>query len=143
MKKINCGINGFGRFGLHLLKYWLGRAEKSSFIIKAINDNYLKPEDIVSIINNDYAVIFNSYKIILERSTIKIISPNGENYYIKITNEKDSQIPWIGDYDLFFECSGLNTSRKSCAKFLHGKTKLILISAFKRLVVNLFVLHNN
>ena len=35
------GINGFGRFGLHLLKYWLDRSSKSSFKIDYINDDYL------------------------------------------------------------------------------------------------------
>ena len=38
MKKI-AGINGFGRFGLHLLKYWLDRASSSNFSIGYINDD--------------------------------------------------------------------------------------------------------
>ncbi len=35
IKKI-AGINGFGRFGLHLLKYWLDKADSSNFEIAYI-----------------------------------------------------------------------------------------------------------
>ena len=41
MKK-NTGINGFGRVGLHLLKYWLDRNDESNFDIKYINDDFNK-----------------------------------------------------------------------------------------------------
>ena len=34
--KIETGINGFGRFGLHLLKYWLDRSKESNFTIDYI-----------------------------------------------------------------------------------------------------------
>ena len=40
MKK-KAGINGFGRFGLHLIKYWLDRHEESDFTINYINDDTL------------------------------------------------------------------------------------------------------
>ena len=34
MKTLSTGINGFGRFGLHLLKYWLDRSNESNFSIE-------------------------------------------------------------------------------------------------------------
>ena len=37
MKKI-VGINGFGRVGLHLLKYWLDRNDESNFDIKYMSE---------------------------------------------------------------------------------------------------------
>ena len=40
MKK-KAGINGFGRFGLHLIKYWLDRHDESAFTISYINDDTL------------------------------------------------------------------------------------------------------
>ena len=53
MKKLVTGINGFGRFGLHLLKYWLEREKNSNFTIKYINDENLNIDQILSIISND------------------------------------------------------------------------------------------
>ena len=52
MRRLSSGINGFGRFGLHLLKYWLDRAATSPFEIKSINDSSLNKQDILSIIKN-------------------------------------------------------------------------------------------
>ena len=40
MKK-NTGINGFGRVGLHLLKYWLDRNNDTNFDINFINDDFI------------------------------------------------------------------------------------------------------
>ena len=86
-------------------------------------------EDILKIILNDYAVNFNTYKFRLSGSILQILSPDGDSFEINITNNQDSDIPWIGENDLFLECSGLNTIRKNCEKFLSGKTKLVVISA--------------
>ena len=58
---MNIGINGFGRFGLHLLKYWLDRASDTSFNIKYINDDYLSIDEAYKIILQDSAVIFGRY----------------------------------------------------------------------------------
>jgi glyceraldehyde 3-phosphate dehydrogenase len=129
MKKISTGINGFGRFGLHLLKYWLDRSDECPFQILSINDSHLLKEKILGIINSDYSVVLNSYKFQLSGSVLQITSPDGNNHEINITNENDDKIPWIGEYDLFLECSGVNTIRKNCEKFLSGNTKLVAISA--------------
>ena len=51
MKK-SAGLNGFGRFGLHLLKYWLDRNNEANFTINYINDDSLS--------------IFQSYEIIIQ-----------------------------------------------------------------------------
>ena len=60
--KIITGINGFGRFGIHLLKYWLDRSNEAEFTINYINDDHLSIQEIFQIINNDDAVVFNKYK---------------------------------------------------------------------------------
>jgi glyceraldehyde 3-phosphate dehydrogenase len=128
MKKI-AGINGFGRFGLHLLKYWLDRSSDSKFIIKYINDNFLSIDQAINIIKADNAVIFNKYKIKKLNNTIRILEPNGHTHEIQYSNDDKSEIPWIGEPDIFFECSGKNTVREDCAEFLTSNTKLVMISA--------------
>ena len=55
MKKI-AGINGFGRFGLHLLKYWLDRASSSNFNIGYINDDTITIDQALETLNNDNKV---------------------------------------------------------------------------------------
>ena len=86
MKKI-VGINGFGRFGLHLLKYWLDRSEKSSYLIKYINDDFLTIDQSIEIIKNDKNVLFNKYKIKKIAKKICVLKPDGTTYEISITAE--------------------------------------------------------
>ena len=62
--RVIVGINGFGRFGLHLLKYWLDRNSDSNFILKYINDDFLSLDQTIEILKSDKAVIFNKFKII-------------------------------------------------------------------------------
>ena len=117
MKK-NTGINGFGRVGLHLLKYWLDRNDEANFDIKYINDDYLTIDQAVDSINKDEAVIFNKYKIKKIDGKIRILEPNGTVHEIIYTNKKKNEIPWLGKPDILFECSGKNTVRKDCWLFL-------------------------
>ena len=64
--KIISGINGFGRFGLHLLKYYLDRYDKSNFQIAYINDDFLSIEEVIEMVRNDNYVEFRRYKVPLE-----------------------------------------------------------------------------
>jgi len=128
MKKI-VGINGFGRFGLHLLKYWLDRSEKSSYLIKYINDDFLTIDQSIEIIKNDKNVLFNKYKIKKIAKKICVLKPDGTTYEIEYSNKDKDLIPWLGKPELFLECSGKNTAKKDCIKFLKNKTKTVIISA--------------
>jgi glyceraldehyde 3-phosphate dehydrogenase len=128
MKK-SAGINGFGRFGLHLVKYWLDRKEESTFIIKYINDDVLRIDRAIQIIKNDNYVIFNKYKIKKFGNIIRFLKSDGSVTEIEYTNYEKNKIPWTGKPELFFECSGKNTMKKDCINFLKGKTSVVIISA--------------
>ena len=128
MKK-EAAINGFGRFGLHLLKYWLDRNEDSDFKINYINDEKITIDQAYKILTSDSKVIFNKYKIKKIDGRIRFLKPNGVAEEIEYTNTIKTKIPWLGKPELFFECSGRNTIKKDCRKFLKGKTKVIIISA--------------
>lgn len=129
MKKISAGINGFGRFGLHLIKYWLDRNFSSSFTISYINDDDLSINQVFEIMINDEYVKFNKYKIQLSGNYIIILEPNGKRHEIYYTNAENNSIPWCGKPDIFFECSGKFTVAKKCSIYLKGKTKKVIISA--------------
>jgi len=128
MKK-KAGINGFGRFGLHLIKYWLDRHEESDFTINYINDDTLTIDQAIEILYNDSIVIFNKYKIKKIGNRIRFLKPNGVAEEIEYANTNKNQIPWVGKPELFFECSGKNTVKKDCLKFLKEKTTVVIISA--------------
>jgi glyceraldehyde 3-phosphate dehydrogenase len=128
MTKIT-GINGFGRFGLHLLKYWLDRSDQSNFKIDFINDDYLDINQAYEIITNDKYVKFNKYKIKISGDSLVILNPNGISHEINYTNCDSQLIPWIGMPDIFLECTGKNTEYKNSELFLKNNTKLVLISA--------------
>ena len=41
------GINGFGRFGLHLIKFYLDNFKSCNYEIKYINDDFLNIDQVV------------------------------------------------------------------------------------------------
>jgi len=128
MKK-SSGINGFGRFGLHLLKYWLDRNNEANFTIEYINDDSLSIYQAYEIIVKDEYVIFNKYKIKINGGELIFLEPDGGIHTIQYSNESKNEIPWLGKPDLFFECSGKNSAKSDCNEFLQGNTKTVIISA--------------
>lgn len=127
---IRTGINGFGRFGLHLLKYYLDRAPESRFRIDYINDDTLTLEQSLKIIQNDaYVRIPALYKISVEGDQVTFTSAAGVSTTLTYTRAPKEKIPWLGEPDLFLECSGKNSLAKSCHPFLTGRTRLVVISA--------------
>jgi len=126
---ISAGINGFGRFGLHLLKYWLDRNEDSNFTIHYINDSVLSLETAYNHIIHDKAVIFNKYKVEISGSSLVFLEPNGAVHRIEYTNFVKEEIPWLGQPTYIFECSGKNTAKADCDIYLQGDTKRLIISA--------------
>jgi len=125
----SAGINGFGRFGLHLLKYWLDRNEDSNFTIHYINDSVLTLETAYNHIIHDKAVIFNKYKVKISGSSLVFLEPNGAVHKIEYTNFVKEEIPWLGQPTLILECSGKNTVKADCDIYLQGDTKKVIISA--------------
>ncbi len=80
------GMNGFGRFGLHLLKYWLDNISKSNFSIAYINDYVLDIKKIYNIITTDQYVKFSGYKISHDDNFLSIINQDDNEYKIEVSN---------------------------------------------------------
>lgn len=126
MSKVICGINGFGRFGLHLLSYYLDSMAKSTFEVKFINDDMLSIDHALAIIKNDpYVRIYENFKIdsdgefLIFNDTVKI----------KYTNQQADNVDWLGSPDIFLECSGKYTDAERARTLKTGNTKKVLISA--------------
>ncbi len=125
---IIAGINGFGRFGLHLLKYWLDRSHQAHFSIRYINDDTLTAQDAYSIITTDKAVHFNKYTVELFDGTFIFKRPDGAVMRIEFTHARKDAVSWLGKPHFFFECSGKNSVVKDCKIFLRNNTKHVIIS---------------
>jgi len=125
MNKI-CGVNGFGRFGLHFLNYYLELIEESNFDLKYINDNVLTIEKVFDIIQNDsFVKIYKKFDIKIEDDCLVF----NNTHKIQFTNNQANEIPWLGVPDIFLECSGRFTDANLAREFKVGNTKKVLISA--------------
>jgi len=127
--KTKVGINGFGRFGLHFLKYWLDRDYDANYQVEYINDDVLTIDQALEILKNDKNVVFNKHQIKKIGSTLRFLAPCGKVYEIEYTTATKEEITWLGRPDIFLECSGRNRVKNDCLGFLCGDTKLVLVSA--------------
>ena len=122
------GANGFGRFGLNLLKTWL-EDKKPAYKIRYWNDEKLSPKNMYKIIKSDPHVSFDGYKVLLDKNTLSITTPDGREEIVECTSGPAESARWIGKPDIFFECSGSRTAIAKSKPFLKGNTKIITISA--------------
>ena len=107
--KENANLNGFGRFGLHLLYYYLDRATESKFEITHINDDSLSIDQIMhSILNDSYVRLREKWEI--THSQNLVIFTNGENrYQIQISNLALPEFV-VNKTGILLECSGKYTN---------------------------------
>jgi glyceraldehyde 3-phosphate dehydrogenase len=128
MAKIQAGMNGFGRFGLHLLRYWFNHIEDAPYTISYINDDGLSLDKALDIINTDPYVKFNDFDVLRKGNHLCFVK--GDRYIeIEYSNQAQADIHWLGKPDVVFECSGKATVAERCQPYLAGKTQRVLISA--------------
>ncbi len=127
MKKSIAGINGFGRFGLHLLRYWSEQIDSARFSINYINDCRLSLADIEAILATDR--YFSNHNYTFEENAILIHLKNGSTHRVEYTNDSDSDIAWVDNVELFFECSGQHTANDDARLFIGKRTRHVLVSA--------------
>lgn len=123
------GINGFGRFGLHLLRYWLDRTDQCEFEIRYVNDEVLSLEEAFEILTNDRYVRFDDVKLERTDRGITVRTRAGAVHEIEYSRAPQPEIPWLGSPLMLFECSGRYTEAANCVPFLRGQTRLVAISA--------------
>lgn len=124
----SAGINGFGRFGQHLLKYWLEQPEH--FSIRYINDPILTLQEVVRILSNDrYLSSFYRSRLRIEGSMLMVEDTRNQTHAIEYTTHTGDKIAWLGKPEFFFECSGKYTQGNEARNFLKGNTKTVIISA--------------
>lgn len=128
MEPSSVGINGFGRFGLHLLRYWLINYKDARFSIDFINDEGLDLDKLKDIIKTD--PLFAPLGFNFTESFIIVTFKNGNEHKIAYTNQPVNNVEWLGKPSLFFECSGkYSEDKKQLNNFIKGNTHTVLVSA--------------
>ncbi|HEX8182183.1 MAG TPA: glyceraldehyde 3-phosphate dehydrogenase NAD-binding domain-containing protein [Candidatus Saccharimonadales bacterium] len=124
---IRVAINGFGRFGMHLLQYWVDNYKGAQFDIVAINDDALSIEKIKTIIKNDpYLTLKNSIDF---KENALIIKIGNTHKNISYSTVQLGSVSWVGEVDLLLECSGKHTEKSDWSEVLISKTRYVVISA--------------
>jgi glyceraldehyde 3-phosphate dehydrogenase len=123
------GINGFGRFALHLVKWWLDRRDQAAFTIGQINDDTLTLDQACAVVTGDPYVRFDRYTVDRREGALAFTGTDGRTHAIRYTTAAQAEIPWSGAPDVVFECSGKATEAARCQPYLHGNTRLVLVSA--------------
>jgi len=124
-KKVNVGINGFGRIGRNFLRCWEGRSNTLLDVI-AINDSggvkqaahLLKYDSTLGTFSADVKIVDDSH-----------ISVNGKS--IKVVSSRDPlQLPW-GEMgvDLVIEGTGVFIDSAGAGKHITAGAKKVLITA--------------
>lgn len=124
---LNAGINGFGRFGMHLLQYWVDNYSRAQFEITKINDDFLSLKDIEDIVRKDEHL---TLKHCVEFDDNGLLVHIGDRTkHITYTSNSIDEVPWLGEVDLFLECSGKHTEKDDWRTILKGNTKEVIVSA--------------
>jgi len=121
---VKVGINGFGRIGRNVLRYWIERGQDDIDIV-SIND-ITSAEVLAHLLK--YDSVFGPFDGTVEAKDDAIVV-NGEK--IGITAEKDpSKLPWgkLG-VEYVVEATGIFRDREGASKHLAAGAKKVIISA--------------
>ena len=123
------GINGFGRFGIHLLRFYLKNQKKNKFLIKYINDKSLTFTKIKQIISNDEYIKLHEFDLKFNKNSITFFSKSKNKFQIFFTNTPIKRINWLNSIDYFLECGGEKIQNLRFILKQNNNIKNIILSA--------------
>ena len=132
-------LNGFGRFGLHLLNYYLDRHQDCSFTLNSINDEILSVNQMISIIQKDrYVRILENWDMSFDSNSI-VFQQESNSIELEIWNLPLER--YISNKSgILLECSGKYTNVLSLPDTEHLQRVYISatsLSVDKTLIVGL------
>lgn len=114
----NAIMNGFGRFGLHFLAYYLDRAADANFQLLQINDENLKIENMIEIIYSDHYVKINDKWNIEVHENLLVFKNRNNTHKIAFSNL--SLAKFAENHDgILLECSGKYTNTEVFPELPH------------------------
>jgi glyceraldehyde 3-phosphate dehydrogenase len=119
-------MNGFGRFGLHFLAYYLERAKESNFSLLKVNDEHLRFEQMLDMIKSDhYVKITDNWDLEIDGSII-IFKNEFDIHRVEFQNQ--SLADFAANHEgILLECSGRFTNTEIFPDM--SRLKRIFISA--------------
>lgn len=123
---ITAGLNGFGRFGQHVLRQWLDRPGPTS--IDYIHDPQLTPAKALQLLGRHDKLDFSAARPALDGNRLLLTRADGVRHGIRYTSGP-GHAPWRGLPRMWLECSGLGTAAADCRTLLTGRTEQVLIGA--------------
>ena len=125
-RRIRVGVNGFGRFGMHLVRDWIQRRESLGFDLVWVNEPMRSPSEIHAELVSDVVLGPFGASVGLEESAWIL----EDGHRIRLSRERDvGSIPWEHEVDWVFECTGKFTDRKDASRHLRGDIERVFISA--------------
>jgi glyceraldehyde 3-phosphate dehydrogenase len=107
--KTQASLNGFGRFGLHLLNYYLDRYQDCSFAMNSINDETLSVNQMISIIQKDrYVRILENWDMSFDSNSI-VFQRESHSIELEICN-LPLELYIANKSGILLECSGKYTN---------------------------------
>ncbi|HJQ08351.1 MAG TPA: hypothetical protein VJ836_02600 [Candidatus Saccharimonadales bacterium] len=101
----------------------------SAYDIAYINDDYIDIYKIALILKDDPIVTdFHDLSVEIEEDTL-VISDNGREVRIKVTQGQIESAPWLGVPDYLFECSGITRNHSNIHNLVSGNTQNVLVGA--------------
>lgn len=125
---VSAGLNGIGRFGLHLLRAWLDRPDGPLRIV-AINDAHYSLEAAVALLRGDAKVSFADCAVDAEAGQLVLRRAGRAPLRLDYSHGPAGRAPWLGRPRWWLECSGAHPTARECRAFLAGATRRVLIAA--------------
>ncbi|RJG05183.1 hypothetical protein D3870_03360 [Noviherbaspirillum cavernae] len=125
---VSAGLNGLGRFGLHLLRRWLDKPDSPVRIV-AINDAYRSLEAAVELLTGDPKVSFADCEVAADGGMLVIARRGQADVRIAYAHGPAAQAGWRGQPEWWLECSGRHPAAHECRQFVQGRTRRVIVSA--------------
>lgn len=122
------GLHGLGRFGQHLLHAWL-TTPQTMLTIDYLADEALDVAQFCALLREHDRLDFSAAFPAVESGCLALTNKLGERVRLPYHHGLACMAPWLGQPDLWLECSGRYPKAEQCRVFAVGNTRQVLVSA--------------
>lgn len=122
------GLHGLGRFGQHLLHAWLCSPDQA-LSIEYLADEALNVDEVCALLQGHDRLDFSAAAPAVDSDCLLLTRASGERVRLPYHHGTPAEAPWLGQPDLWLECSGRYPEASRCRIFAIGNTRQVLVSA--------------
>lgn len=120
-------LHGAGRFAQHLLYAWLHHAP--DLALGYWCDEVLDAHAACHLLQTHDRLDFVAARPVVEDGAIALTRVDGQRWRLPFFHGPAARMPWLGEAELWLECSGRYPSAAQCQAFLTGRTQRVLVSS--------------